>query len=85
MPEKAAQGGSLGRIFCSVSVQAWLDAAGITREELLQFHEQHHDAEAALDQPDWKCSPFPVPRSRQTLWIMTDPQQQSILLVLEEP
>lgn len=85
MVEKLERVGELGRIFCSVSVQASLDEAGITHETLLQFHYQHHDGEAALDKPDWKCSPFALPCSGQTLWIMTDPQQQSTLLLLEEP
>lgn len=83
--EKARPVVTLGSVFCSVSVQASLDEAGVTRAELLQFHRRNEDAEAKLDRPDWKCSPFVLPRSGQVVWAITDPEQQTTLLLLEGP
>lgn len=80
-PERISE---LGRVFCSVSVQAVLADAGVTPAELLQHHRRAEDAEAAA-KPDWKCTSFDLERSQQTVWIITDPQEQSTMLLLQEP
>lgn len=85
MGETAGRIFGLGRIFCAVSVQAALHKAGITEEEVLQFHRRHKDGEARLDQADWKCSPFALPQNGKTVWAITDPEQQTTMLLLEGP
>lgn len=83
MGERAGRIFGLGSIFCEVSVQDALHDAGITPEELLRVHERNEDAEAKSDRRDWKCSPFVLPRSGQTVWAITDPEQQTTMLLLE--
>ena len=85
MGERAKRIFGLGSIFCTVSVRAALRDAGLTEEEVLQFHRRNKDAEARLDQPDWKCSPFVLPGQGRTVWAITDPEQRTTMLLLEGP
>ena len=91
MLEQAKQNFQLGVVSCSGRVETALAAAGVSKDELLAFHqfatsaELRREHQQALEKGDWVCSPFELERSGKTVWVITDPQQQTTSLHLEEP
>lgn len=84
-------GFDLGKVGCSATVKAALDEAGVRPAELLRHHQFNLDEDAAeMTQPtadgaNWACSSFELPKFGRTVWVVTDPQQISTSLYLEEP
>lgn len=79
----------LGVVSCSDEVQELLAQASLPQDELLRYHlfaptpELQAEHQRALTEHDWICSSFELKQAAKTVWIITDPQQQSTGLYVE--